>query len=236
MTPVLKRRALHLLTGLNAVLLGILLLSWVAPNGSLQGSQWEAPAPRLNDFAAQAPNLPAPAPADTTGFVALLDKPLFSPNRRPPEPEPPPDVVAAAPVDNFSTAKLTGLFNSAGASGLIMHIAGRDVRVQLNQSFDGWTLQSIGDREATFASGGQTRVLQLKRADISLAVPGAANAGAVNAPPTRALPFVPAPFADPAAAKRPESSATASSPDASSAASITNAKPDPNQPSFGGGR
>lgn len=192
-----KQHALRLLVGLNAVLLCVLIALWFAPDGSLRSVAWMPPEPRLTNFASQLPVLPRPAPADISAFVALLEKPLFSPSRRPPVIEAPKEVVVV-PVDNFSSAKLTGIFNSAGASGLIMTMAGKDMRVQLRQSVDGWVLESLTDHQATFANSGQTRVLQLKRADVSQAAAGTPNARSGGAAPA-SLPFVPAPVASPVA-------------------------------------
>lgn len=207
MTAALKRHALQLLLGLNAVLLCLLAAFWFTPTGALRGTAWTAPAARLTDFAAQLPALPGPAPADSANFVGMLERPLFSPNRRPPAAAP--QATPAAAADNFSTAKLTGIFNSAGASGLIMRMGDKDMRVQLHQSLDGWTLQSLTDREATFVSGGQTRVLQLKRADVSQAAAGAPAASAAAPAASRRMPFVPAPVSVPVPKSDREAAASA---------------------------
>lgn len=214
MTVSLKRHALQLLVGLNVVLFGILVACWVTPSGALRGATWAAPAPRLTDFASQLPALPGPAPADITAFVGLLERPLFSPTRRPPAATP--QDTPAAKADNFSTAKLTGIFNSAGASGLIMHMGDKDMRVQLHQSLDGWTLKSLTDREATFASGGQTRVLQLKRADVSQAAPGSPAASAAAGVAARRLPFLPPPVSVPAPHPERAEAATSAVPSSAS--------------------
>ena len=233
MTAVLKRYSLQLLVGLNAVLLCVLVACWVSPTGALRGLTWTAPPPRLADVASQFPTLPGPAAADIANFVGLLERPLFSPTRRPPVVTS--QEVPAALVDNLSTAKLTGIFNSPGASGLIMRMAGKDIRVQLHQSLEGWTLQSLTGHEATFASGGQTRVLQLKRADVSQAAPGALPAGAAAAAASRPLPFVPAAVHAPVT--RPEhAEATVSAPPSSATkGAATGAPPSAPRAVFGGG-
>ena len=238
----MKQPAVRLLVVLNLVLLGALLLAWVTADRSLRGTQWEPPAPRLTDFSGQLPVLPTLAPLDTTNFVAMLDKPLFSATRRPPPPPPPPPVAAQeAPPDNFSTAKLTGIFNSGGVSGIIIRMAGKDSRVQLNQSLDGWALKSIAGRQATFASGGQTRVLQLLRADMSgLPAAGSVSAGGASRPanvaPRSAYPFLPvSPSNVPSPVSAPVDAASgdASGPSAAGAAPV--APPAP-RAVFGGSR
>lgn len=193
----MKRHGLRLLALLNAGLLVALLLMWVRPDGSLRGVLWLPPAPRLADYAAQLPGLPSPAPSDVASFVAMLERPLFAGTRRPPPPAPPPPVSAAvseAPPDNFSTAKLTGVFQSGGASGVILRIADKDKRVQVNQVLEGWTLKSISGREATFVRGGETRVLQLQRASMVQAPAGASPAARARglAPQPSLSPFLPA--------------------------------------------
>ena len=109
--------------------------------------------------------MPALVQADIDRFMVLLERPLFSSTRRPPPPPPPPP--AAAPVDNLSTARLSGVFEGPGGTGIIIQIAGKDRRLQLNQSLEGWTLRSVQGRQVTFSSGGETRVLQLPRAALT---------------------------------------------------------------------
>lgn len=197
----MKRHGLRLLVLLNAGLLVALLLMWIRPDGSLRGVSWHAPAPRLADYAAQLPALPSPAPSDTSTFVAMLERPLFAGTRRPPPAAaPPPAAVAEAPTDIFSTAKLTGVFQSGGAGGVILRIADKDKRVQMNQVLEGWTLKSISGREATFMKGGETRVLQLQRASMVQAPAGASPAASARglAPQSALSPFLPAASAPPA--------------------------------------
>jgi hypothetical protein len=110
------------------------------------------------------PPLPGIASADTSQFIAMLDRPLFSSSRRPPPPPPPPPPAQAqAPVDNLSTARLSGLFFGDGVGGIIINIAGKHRRVRLNEGVDGWLLKSIQERSVTFARGGESRTLPLPR-------------------------------------------------------------------------
>ena len=108
---MMKRYALNLLLLLNATLALVLAWMWFAPDGSLRNAHWTAPPPRTANYSAMLPPLPGIASADTSQFIAMLDRPLFSSSRRPPPPPPPPPLAqAAAPVDNLSTARLSGLF------------------------------------------------------------------------------------------------------------------------------
>ena len=169
----MKRHGLRVLVALNVALLVALLLMWVRPDGSLRGVLWKPPAPRLANYAAQLPVLPSPAPSDTATFVAMLERPLFAGTRRPPPPMPPPPIAAEqAPPDNFSSAKLTGIFQSGEGGGVIIRIADKDKRVQLHQAIEGWTLKSVTGRDVTFTKGGENRVLQLQRASMVRPPPG----------------------------------------------------------------
>ena len=179
--------ALILLNGALAVWLGWL---WFTPQGTVRNVRWLPPAAQQTDLSNLLPALPRLVQTDTGRFIVLLERPLFSPTRRPPPPPPPPP--AAAPVDNLSTARLSGVFEGPGGTGIIIQIAGKDRRLQLNQALDGWILRSVQGRQVTFGNGDQTRVLQLPRAALTtytgqpLAVVPAAS-GAAPAQPPRAL-------------------------------------------------
>ena len=161
---MMKRYALNLLLLLNATLALVLAWMWFAPDGSLRNAHWTAPPPRTANYSAMLPPLPGIASADTSHFIAMLDRPLFSSSRRPPPPPPPPPPAQAqAPVDNLSTARLSGLFFGDGVGGIIINIAGKHRRVRLNEGVDGWLLKSIQERSVTFARGGESRTLPLPR-------------------------------------------------------------------------
>ncbi len=161
---MMKRYALNLLLLLNATLALVLAWMWFAPDGSLRNAHWTAPPPRTANYSAMLPPLPGIASADTSQFIAMLDRPLFSSSRRPPPPPPPPPPAQpAAPVDNLSTARLSGLFYGDGVGGIIINIAGKHRRVRLNEGVDGWLLKSIQERSVTFARGGESRTLPLPR-------------------------------------------------------------------------
>ena len=161
---MMKRYALNLLLLLNATLALVLAWMWFAPDGSLRNAHWTAPPPRTANYSAMLPPLPGMASADTSQFIAMLDRPLFSSSRRPPPPPPPPPPAqAAAPVDHLSTARLSGLFHGEGVGGIIINIAGKHRRVRLNEGVDGWLVKSIQERSVTFARGGESRTLPLPR-------------------------------------------------------------------------
>ena len=176
----MKRHALHGLVLFSAALVLVLLWQWFTPAGALRNVHWQRPTAQKTDFATMLPALPGIAPADTSQFLAMLDRPLFSLTRRPPPPATPPSAPEQAPEDNLSSAKLSGVYQGVGAGGIILKIAGKDRRVQLNEAVDGWTVQDISERNVTFSRGGQIRVLALPRA----ALTGPAGIG--GAPPPAA--------------------------------------------------
>lgn len=160
----MKRHVLTALTFIDVALAAVLAALWLNPDGSLRNARWVAPQAIQNDYLQMLPALPERKPVDTSRFLVLLERPLFQLTRRPPPPPPPPSAVVDAPVDNLSTAQLSGVVAGESAGSIIITIAGKARRVRLNESVDGWSLQSIQGRSVTFAASGQTRVLQLPRA------------------------------------------------------------------------
>ena len=163
----MRRIALPLLAIFNVALLCCLAWVWFTPDGQLRNMRWQPPQPIKVDLQALLPTLPGPGQADTSQFLGMLERPLFSPTRRPPPPPPPPKVEVPEPVNRFAQAKLTGVFEGAGVGGIIINYDGKDRRVPLNGVLDGWKLQSVTGAQATFSQKGQTRVVQLQRATLT---------------------------------------------------------------------
>lgn len=163
----MRRVALPLLVILNAGLLCFLAWVWFTPDGQVRGMRWQSPSPVKVDLQALLPALPGPGQADTSQFLGMLERPLFSPTRRPPPPPPPPKAEVPEPVNRFAQAKLTGVFEGAGVGGIIINYEGKDRRVPLNGTLDGWKLLSVTGAQATFSQRGQTRVVQLQRAALT---------------------------------------------------------------------
>ena len=229
---MMRKYTLHALAALNLLLAAALTVLWVGPGGQLRNKvHWHAPGPQTTDYAAMIPPLPGIAPADTSQFIGMLERPLFSPTRRPPPPPPPPEPQAKEPADNLGTAQLTGLFYGPSDGGIIIQMAGKQRRVRLKDKLEGWTLASVQDRQVTFTRGGQTRTLQLPRAALTGAAPAAAS-------PTPAAPGAARPVRQPPQrVSRPAQAATAPAPapapDAAAASQV--AAPPPARPVFGGG-
>ena len=220
----MKKYSLHVLLLVNALLVLVLVGLWVDSSGHLRNIHWQAPLAQKADYAAMVPGLPSTERMDTAQFIAMLDRPVFSPTRRPPPPPPPPE--DKAPVDNLSSAQLSGLFVGDGDGGAIIQIAGKHKRVRLREVVEGWTLSSIQDRSVIFTRGGQSRALQLPRAALTsyTGLPQAARAAPAPIPPT-----YPTPAAAPSAPQSPANSAPVQSP-----AARTGAGGRPLVPVFGG--
>ena len=184
----MRRYALQILLLANAALALVLLWLWFLPDGSLRDVRWQPPEARKTDLANMLPALPGVGSADTSQFIAMLDRPLFAITRRPPPPPPPPQ--APPPADNLSTARLSGVYQGDGVGGIILTIAGKERRLRLNEAVEGWKLQIISGRDVTFARGGQRRVLTLPRAALTggagqAAPPLGANTAAPQPPVAR---------------------------------------------------
>lgn len=246
----MRRYPLHLLTALAVAVALVLVFLWLQPDGSLRNSTWVAPEPQTADYNAMLPELPPVGSADTRRFLAMLERPVFSITRRPPPPPPPPETAQAPPPDHLSTARLSGIFFGDGVGGVIMQIAGKQRRAQLNELVEGWTLKAVQGRTVTFAKGSQQRVLTLERSLLQNAAGTNPTAGAAGtpartgravgtpqiAPPTGASIPVPSAFTVPAPSpERPAVPAASPSP-SNGTAGPAGSRPAPTSvaPSFGG--
>ena len=104
------------IVGAVLLLLGAALAwLWFDANGALRNVRWQEPEPHQPDFSSMVAQLPSQEPTDLSRFVATLERPLFSPSRRPPPPPPPPTVAPPPPPpDPLANIHLFGVF--AGAS------------------------------------------------------------------------------------------------------------------------
>jgi hypothetical protein len=175
----MRRHVIALLLAVNGALLVLLLAMWVTPQGTLRNVAWRPPAPIQPDFSAP---VAANAEMNLAGFVASLERPLFSPNRLPPPVKA--AGAAAAPVDPLSNIRLHGIYAGSGTGGIIASVDGKSRRIRLNENVGEWTVKEIKDRDVTFVRGGESRVIHLAagqgKADegAGAAVQGAAQSGA----------------------------------------------------------
>lgn len=168
----MRRLGPALLIALSLLLAAALATLWLDPlTLQLRSTQWQPPAAREPDFAAMAPLLASRASPDAAQFAATLQRPLFSPSRRPPVPLPPPApakpplaavVVEKPPPDPLAEVKILGMYAGANSGGIIAMVDGKARRAHLNDKIGDWTITSIGDRDVTFSQAGTTRVLPLE--------------------------------------------------------------------------
>lgn len=175
-------RARQLRNGLLALDLGLalaLLGMWITPQGQLRRVHWEAPALLTLDVASIIAALPEREVPEQGKFLETLERPLFSPSRRPPPPPPPPPPPAseeAAPA--LSNIHLYGLYGSGSSGGAILRVDGKNERVATNQTIKGWKLTAIGDTNVILRRGSRQQVLELVHV-----IPGAGNPpGAAQTP------------------------------------------------------
>ena len=156
-----KRYILHVLVAVNLALVSGLAWLWLTPQGSWRNVKWTPPAAKVADFTSGLPEKSEAAPIENSRLVAMLDRPLFSPTRRPPPPPPPPPVPP--PVDTLASARLVAVYSGAEGGGAVVNLGGKSRKIRVNESIEGWVLKSIDGRSATFTSSDQTRALQLAR-------------------------------------------------------------------------
>lgn len=154
--------AFRTLLALMVALTAGLAWMWVDPSGQLRSHAWTPPEPVVPDMSA--PKLPAALEARQSApgvgaYVAILDRPLFAPDRRPP---PPPEAAPEAPKpDPLAGLTLYGIFKGPDFSGIVARVNDRVRRVRLNETLGEWTVQSIEGREVIFARGDETRSVRL---------------------------------------------------------------------------
>jgi hypothetical protein len=188
---------------LSTLLAGLLVWLWVGPDGTLRGIHWRPPAAVRPDLGSLSAMSIRGDDADVGRFLAILDRPVFSPTRRPPPPPPPPKAAVPVRADPLDSIHLYGLFSGAGGGGVIARVEGKTLRVKLSESVGDWSLKEIRPRDVVFAKGGETRVVPLVQA--SQAAGGAAARPAFAAPvwPGNAPVVAPAPAPAAAAAQQP---------------------------------
>jgi len=184
----MKRYVMPMLTVLSAALVVVLLALWFDAGGQLRYVTWQRPIAIKPNFAAMISPGARQQSDNVSQFVATLDRPLFSPNRRPP----PVIVVAPAPPpDPLANIRLFGVYSGPGGGGIIARVDGKMRRAVINDKIGEWTISRIADREVTFVRGGETRVVSLVRgkpsgsavapaAPVSLVGPGQPRPGRMS--------------------------------------------------------
>lgn len=182
--------AMRILLALVLALAAGLTALWLGPDAKPRDHSWVPPAPLAPEITApSAPaGLDARAPAGAGAYFAILDRPMFAPDRRPP---PPPDAKPAEPVvDPLADTRLVGILSGEGLSAILVTQAGKTRRIRVSENLGSWTLSEVKGREAVLKNGEQTRTLVLVAkkdpvAPVAVAPPGgvAQPAGAAAAVP-----------------------------------------------------
>lgn len=177
----MKHYGIRLFFVLVAALAAALAWLWVGADGKLRNMTWQAPVPIAPDLGGEAVHLPAAKPMDVSLFMATLDRPLFSPNRRPAPPAPKEGDAKPAP-DPLAGLHLYGLYTTEdGPSGMLVRVDGKMRRIGVNETLGGWTLQSIREREVTLTRDGEERVVPLAIARPAITGKGPAGGTSVSA-------------------------------------------------------
>ena len=190
------------LLAVSTLLAGMLVWLWVGPSGALRGVHWQPPSAVRPDLGSLSTMLIQRDDADASRFMAILDRPVFSPTRRPPPPPPPPKVVVPARPDPLDGIHLYGLFSGGGVGGVIARVEGKTRRIKVSESVGDWSLKEIRSRDVVFTkAGGDTRVVPLMQA--SQAANTVAPRPAFAAPVWPGAAAAPAPAPAPVAAGGP---------------------------------
>lgn len=153
---------LHLLRStlllLNVLLIFVLLACWVGTNGRLRNIHWRQPEPLGFDAMGMVPLLPVRA-TQQGQLLVTLEKPLFSPSRRPPPP------VVAMPAEGVAPpltgVRVYGVYGAGTQGGAILGVDGKNIRLASNQIVKGWQLVAIDGNRLTFRRGASQHVLEL---------------------------------------------------------------------------
>ncbi len=173
---------------LNLVLLIWLAAMWVDSKGQVRNVRWKKPEPLSFEVAGMVPVLPA-REFQQGAFLETLERPLFSPSRRPPPPPPPP-APAAEVAPPLTGVHVYGMYGAGRQGGAIVRIDGKNQRIAVNEIVKGWRLFSVGDDVLTFRRGASQHVIELKNfipSSASQAVPSSVS-GPTARPNTRGTP------------------------------------------------
>ncbi len=174
---------IRLLLALSLFLGAALAWLWLDETGQWRNLRWAAPKPLAPELKVPTDWGPlAQQQSNPAAYASILERPLFSPDRKPPPPPAPP-----APPDPLGNIQIQGIFTGANA-GILARVDGKIRRVKVNETVGPWTLKSVNGREVTFTQGDETRQLQLAYAKLG-----------ATPPPAQATPIAATPTANPAA-------------------------------------
>lgn len=189
---------------LAGLLVATIAYLWVSPDLSIKNVRWVAPSAQPIVFQSLLePVIPKKndLPDDSKALLIMQERPLFVLGRKPLPPAPPEGQLAAPPEKNiWDQAKLLGIFEGA-VKAVIFRAEGKDHRLLLNQSFEGWTLSDVQPKRIELRKAAQVRTLELQKADVA----SLGKSGQRTAP----VPLPPRPVAAPTPAANSTASANA---------------------------
>ncbi len=144
------------------ILLGIVLAErWIDHSGQLRTQSWQPPQALVPDWTRPTSNQD-PLDANPARYMAVLDQPLFAPDRLPP---PPPEVKLPPPPppppDPLESLQIFGLYQDASIGGMIGKINGRTQRLAVGQKLGDWTLNAVESPDAVFTRDAEVRRIKL---------------------------------------------------------------------------
>jgi len=130
----------------------------------------------------------AAAPANPVAALPLdqlstiLDRPLFSPSRRPPPPPPPPVAQAPAPPPPPPDLVLFGVvMDGEGARAVVRAGADKKIlRAQIGDDIDGWKVSQIEGRKVVLSLDGRFATFKLFNDDRARSESGGGPASAAS--------------------------------------------------------
>ena len=179
----MSARTTQVLVAVNVAVAALLAWLWLGPQGGARATTWVPPAPIRPDLGAGTPMLTGFEDADTSRYMAILDRPVFSPSRKP---APVASGPAGAP-DPMQGIHLYGIYGGSQGGGVIVRVDGRSRRVKVSEALGDWTLQEVRGTQAVFARGAEVRTLALVQArpgagQSAGASPGIGGPGAPGGP------------------------------------------------------
>ncbi|MBE8718865.1 hypothetical protein [Cellvibrio polysaccharolyticus] len=114
------------------------------------------------------------------GFSLMASRPLFWAGRRPviidaSEIDTVEDTRSSAKANELDNVELSGVYFAGDASGVIVRLDGKRMRVALGEELMGWKLKSVDGSEVRFVSADQEKTIQLEHAGVSDYTPAASR-------------------------------------------------------------
>lgn len=110
------RYARAVLILVNVALAAVLAWYWLDADGHVRNAHWSPPSPINPEWP---PNAAAKTTVpDTSTFLVTLERPLFSPSRRPPPPPKPVTSDAMPEVDPLAGMQIVGIYGSGERGGI----------------------------------------------------------------------------------------------------------------------